>query len=249
MKGSLESSWQNLTSIETLLEIIVSNLSISSNEESLINNPINCINESFLIDSLINADVILEPLNNSLKTLYRGLSLQGGNNKGEISLMDWKKILTLSSISSQRQKLKELSDNFCQSLLQITPSIFDSILKHKCLNNLLYIKSFNFKSVIDQGFNYRFISVKDDDVDKTLDEFNKGYPLELMTSIEKNEFNQFYICQRFFRSCFYSYVPIFESLFKLDATKTSNVLAFYIGSVQDKLYVRNIKKTYILLLY
>jgi hypothetical protein len=206
-------------------------------------NPGKCINETFHIESLVEADVLLEPLFNSLKTLHRGLSLQGGNNNDEIPLNHWKKILTMTSISTQRQKLKELSDKYCQSLLQLSPSIFDSILKHKCLHSQISIKNFDLKPVIDEGLEYRFIDAtcKEESNNKIQNlEFNKGYPLTLLSNESHYEYNQFFVSQRYFRTCFVSYLPIYESLFKLDSTKASIICSFYVSSVQEKLYVRNI---------
>lgn len=67
----------------------------------------------------------------------------------------------MTAISKQKHKLTEMTDYFCQKMSQVLVTLFDNVLKHKCLHKEskssfsgIDVKQFNFFVVIDHGLKF-----------------------------------------------------------------------------------------------
>ena len=73
----------------------------------------------------------------------------------------------MAAVSKQKQKLIEMTDYFCKNITKVLVTLFDNVLKHKCLHKEsktsfsgIDVKQFNFLVIIDHGlkFNARLLN-------------------------------------------------------------------------------------------
>ena len=67
----------------------------------------------------------------------------------------------MTAVSKQKQKLIEMTDYFCKNITKVLVTLFDNVLKHKCLHKEsktsfsgIDVKQFNFLVIIDHGLKF-----------------------------------------------------------------------------------------------
>ena len=67
----------------------------------------------------------------------------------------------MAAISKQKQKLIEMTDYFCKKISKTLSTLFENVLKHKCLhkeNKLTFtgidVKQYSFTVIIDHGLKF-----------------------------------------------------------------------------------------------
>jgi hypothetical protein len=132
--GALETSYQNLSSVQQLVGTVVSQLSLSPEQEELLTTPSKVLNTILSKDSLRNISKYLRPLLEACDKLQSGLC-HNGKTLGNIAPTVWKQLLTVQAVSSQRNRLSEISDYFCKDLSDSFPAFIDGLTDHPNMND------------------------------------------------------------------------------------------------------------------
>lgn len=245
--STLEASFQNLNSVKDIIETLASTLEFDKDEEYVLRNPHKVIDTLLKQPDLSDLEDSLNPLCEALARLQTALSLKGGHGL-PFTQAQWKQLQTMNAISAQRQKLNEFSDDFCKYLSQYAPTIFDSVLKHKSLNNEkggghapnIGVKvpiSFTFTNVISQGIVYNSHSSKLKSREHGIYFTSQApAPLTLHPSSKIRESNQAFAAQRVLHGVLSDFMPLFEGLLVLRPDLALSVSSAYVNSMQDKFY-------------
>jgi hypothetical protein len=132
--SALETGYQNVSSIRQLVETVVTALSLSKEDEDLISNPSRVLISILQKDTLRNISKNLKPLLEALNKLQAGLC-QHGKTLGNIAPSVWKQLLTVSAVSTQRNRLSELADTFCRDVSEYFPGFVDGLMSHPNMND------------------------------------------------------------------------------------------------------------------
>ena len=106
----------------------------------------------------------------------------GGKSISGITVSQWKQLQAMAAVSKQKQKLIEMTDYFCKNITKVLVTLFDNVLKHKCLHKEsktsfsgIDVKQFNFLVIIDHGlkFNARLLNATEQE--KGNNEYNDDF--------------------------------------------------------------------------
>ena len=172
--GSVEATFQNLTSVKDILETFIEEMYFTSIEQDYLQHPERLIEDALDQEDLSTADELLGPLNSALGKLQLGLSINekklqarldekrkevGSTYQGaHITKAQWKRLQSMTAFATQRNLLIDLADSFSNSVNDVAGTLFDSLLCHKALNNPstqnITVKTFNFERMIQEGLSF-----------------------------------------------------------------------------------------------
>lgn len=249
--GMLENTWQNLSNLKGVIEILVELLDISDEEEKYIRNPNRVIDESLRDADLSNVYTILSPLVDALVKLQTAIAVKPGHPRlTMINSSQWKQLQTVAAISLTKQRLADMANNYCHALTESISHLMESLLKHKALhtpNRNLEIKQFKFNALIEgikvvpaaagrarSGTNVSSASIDSND-DKT-DHHNGLMMLQLASDAHYRDHNQALQAQTHFHLVLSDYLPLFDAVNVLDYSRSLAIHSAYVNVVQEKLY-------------
>jgi len=274
--GSVEASFQNLTSVKDILETFLEEMYFTTVEQDYLQHPERLIEDALDQEDLSNADELLSPLNTALGKLQLGLAMNekklqarldekrkevGSTYQGaHISRAQWKRLQAMTAFASQRNLLIDLADSFSNSVNDVAGTLFDSLLKHKSLNNPstqnITVKKFNFERMIQEGlafgpsyFNknnspdsdngrrdFNDTRARHDSVNSAGSDGNYIPQLKMVTTKKLNNSNQAIIAQRVFHGALNDFIPILEAILHLTPNLAISLSSSYVQSVYTRLY-------------
>lgn len=279
--GSVEATFQNLTSVKDILETFLEEMYFTTVDQDYLQHPERLIEDALDQDDLSNADDLLLPLNTALGKLQLGLTMNEKKlqtrldekrkevgstyNGAHITKAQWKRLQSMTAFSTQRNLLINLADSFSNSVNDVAGTLFDSLLKHKSLNNPsaqnITVKKFNFERTIQEGlmFGPSYFNKnnsydgdngrrdsndtrarRDSNVSNGSD--NNYIPqLRMMTTKKLNNSNQAMIAQRVFHGALNDFIPILEAILHLTPNLAISLSSSYVQSVYNKLYAPLLK--------
>lgn len=248
--GMLENNWQNLSNLKEVIGILVELLDISDEEEKYIRNPNRVIEESLRDTDLSNVFTILSPLVDALSKIQTAIAVKPGHPRlTMINSSQWKQLQTVAAISLTKQRLADMSNNYCYALTESISSLFESLLKHKALHSPsrnLDIKQFKFNSLIDEikmvpvvgrvrsGTNISSASI--DSNDDKIEHHNGLMMLQLANDTHYRDHNQALQSQAHFHLILSDYLPLFDAVNVLDYSRSLVIHSAYVNVVQEKFY-------------
>jgi len=223
--SALETSWQNLSSVQKIVESLVRGLTLPKQCEEVLLRTDKVINAALLSQDLSDVEETLAPLSDAIASLRTALAVKGEVGEGAVlTPMHWRELQMMSAVTTQRNKLLDLSEVCCNALSDALTTIFDSILKHKALNEAvparkqsITVKQFSFTNVIranvstpDGGRNYGMGKAADS--------------------------NQALSAQRTYHEALSDFLPLIESLLELAPLMKVQTVNSYVQATRDKLY-------------
>ena len=140
-------------------------------------------------------------------------------------MIQWRQLLALSAIATQKSKLNEIAKNFCNAVNDIIINIFEWLLKHKSLTDTNYSSSRN-----------ESISLKQFDTKLIIEHYFKSNIYSFMFLMKSNDNNQMKTASNVFHQNLLPFVPLITLFLDLSPATTSLVHNSYAKSVQEKLY-------------
>ena len=156
--ASLETAWQSLNRVQEIITFLMQKYTLTEQQEKLLKNPdlaLNPILKSPTLNSHSLYNNNLAPLYNAVKVLRNALVIKISSELYGLKASEWKQIQAISAISTQKAKLQEISEIFCNKFGDIATGLFDWLLKHRSLvegdDHLpsAIPKSFTSKTLID----------------------------------------------------------------------------------------------------
>lgn len=239
--GSLEASWSNLLSVKNIIEVLLRNLDMSIEDENIVSKPYKVVDDALrLVNDTTDLAQHLKPLYTALQQLTSGLTLKSGIGSQFPSLTSahWKQLQSISSISSQRQKLTSIAKVYCNQINDNAAVMLESILKHKAINNIngknIAVRQFLFSKVIEESIRIhdttRIGSSTDDSVTHISFKPTARY-----------DSNQAISAQRCYHDALVGVLPLLESAMLFDSTRILPLSSIYVNYTQAKVYKPLIK--------
>jgi hypothetical protein len=158
--GTLETSYSNLTSVQRIVDELITALRLDSEDERYLRAPMALIKSALAAPSLEDVDTLLAPLVTALGNVQSALKRKGveggASTAKEMSAHTWEALQSLSGIALQRGKLLELSDTCNAAIAAGSLTLFEGILKHKSLRKkaagksggIITVQNFNLTPVL-----------------------------------------------------------------------------------------------------
>jgi hypothetical protein len=238
--GALESSWQNLSAVESMLENILSSLSLSAEDELLLLRPDAVIERAVKSLDLDRSSNILRPLIEAVTHLKDTIAASNGAVP-EVKPSQWKHLKAVAAITQQKKRLADLAYNFGVKFSPTACSIFNSVLKHKALHDGLYpeqcidLRSLNFTVVVREGFQFsNYLS--DVYLYPAGAAFTNEPPLKLIPNPLIHEYNAALLAQQAYHRPLSHFAPLIETLMELSPSLKPAIYDAYVRSTHEKLY-------------
>ena len=149
-----------------------------------------------------------------------------------LTIAQWKQLQSMTSISSQRAKLTDIVDTFCELFHPTASTIFEFLLKHKTLlDSGLSIKQFQFPfSIYIQNNNIN----SNNTTNKNKINFTT-IPL-WYTKIKSPEFNQFMKARLIYESYLQNFIPLLNIFLELAPKYSLIIQESYLKSIIEYFY-------------
>jgi hypothetical protein len=227
--GTIESSWQSLTVVEKVLQILLEKYTIDSTKEALLLAPDKALAPILKSTSLNTASQQMLPFISAVKSLRDALAFRINELQG-LTSQEWKQIQSIPSIRAQRDKLVSISETFCSKFSQIAIGVFDWLLKHKTLVEgdipgamTILPKVFNTLSLLEK-FSFT--------------------PALAAVTIDQQSFQQFLSpstnllldSQAIFHRYLDYFIPMMDLLLELKPNYARPICESYVRAAHDKMY-------------
>lgn len=227
--GALESSWQSLTIVEKVLQLLLEKYTLNSGDEELLRAPDKALSAVMKASSLNNVSQQVKPLQLALSRLRDALVTRLIDQHG-LSTIEWKQIQAISSIRSQREKLSDLSETFTLKFSSIALGIFDWLLKHKSLVDgdatgqaVILPRSFAIRSLLEELTFSKAVS-------------SFAYDPIYLQRYRVGNNNLLLEAQALFHRNLSHFVPLLDLLVELAPNYARPLRDAYVRAVQERLY-------------
>eukprot|EP01034_Spumella_vulgaris_P021879 gene21879-27954_t len=244
--GALETSWQNLNTVQQVIGAVVQGYSIEAQHQELLGR---LPEEYFGVllrptsTSLVATRSLVSPLNAALAALRDALNLKNASKAAFVLTLDnsstpntsdelkatssalspaqWKQIQTIAAVTSQRAKLAELADTFCTNYGDFSLGLFDVLLKHKALSEgavSINIKQFNYQPIVDSHV------------------ANQHERESIHTRLSVKQ-NQFLVVQGLYHNSAEQFLELIDHFVELSPNYTRPLCEAYVRASQERLFV------------
>ena len=223
--SSLETSWQNLSTVGKMLDTLSRGLALGKEHEEVLARPERLFLKAVASPDLLDVDTILAPLNEAISSLRLCLSLKGDSSEGSVlTQQHWRQLQLMSAVSTQRGRLLDLSGKCCATLTDNFVALFDKVLLHKALNDgnkggrpSVTVAKFSFAQAIRAN-----VGTPDG---------QRNYSVA-----QSSENNRAMAAQKTFHEALTDFLPILEHILELSPQTSIPICNAYVQAVHDKLY-------------
>lgn len=229
--GSLETSWQNLSLVQRMLDTLSEGLSLAKEHENELVKPERAMLKAINSPELLDVEEVLAPTVDAVAALRVALALKGETNGSSVlTPQHWRQLQMMAAVSTQRGKLLDIADRVCSSLGDMFTGIFDRLLTHKALTEStrrpnISVTKFSFGQAIRANVG-------------TADAHRKYAVTNSYDS------NQALAAQKTYHESLADFLPLLEHVLELNPQSAVPVVNAYVQAVHDKLYRPLIKSLF-----
>ena len=263
--GALETNWQNLIKVQVVIDTIREELTLSKEDQTVLQHPERVIDEILRGNDLTKADDTLEPLRDAIAGLRRALDFKGYETVNESRYMvtetQWTELSQrLAAVQSQRQSLLSIATVFGEKAGMAVLNLFPSLLKHRALNEgargqSISIKSISFAAIAKEAL---YFSTTDCPKVSSMN-FGASYlessdpvnaavptavPEKVKTRFEKLSSNVLMAAQRTFHEALIDFLPVIENVLDMAPSTVEGICQSYVTSARDLMYAPLLKRLF-----